>query len=175
MLACAQPGAFHTHAAAELGVSSPTVASGATGSSNMAWPGWPISPALAGRPRSCETRCRRWSRSPQRAGPVGCHALVEGLDGRTHGLSQSTIGRIWRRFDLEPHRAGTFKISTDPLFVLLFQGACTWVVIVTSMSLCLTMCGGKRSVSAIGWLFAADVDLVRDVELGQSWRAWFRG
>ncbi|WP_205857831.1 IS630 family transposase [Phytoactinopolyspora endophytica] len=33
------------------------------------------------------------------------------------GLSKSTIGRIWRKFDLKPHRQDTFKISTDPLFV----------------------------------------------------------
>ena len=33
------------------------------------------------------------------------------------GLSKSTIGRIWRRFELKPHRADTFKLSTDPLFV----------------------------------------------------------
>ena len=33
------------------------------------------------------------------------------------GLSESTIGRIWRAFDLKPHRADTFKLSTDPLFV----------------------------------------------------------
>jgi transposase len=33
------------------------------------------------------------------------------------GLSESTIGRIWRTFDLKPHRAGTFKLSNDPLFV----------------------------------------------------------
>jgi len=33
------------------------------------------------------------------------------------GLSESTIGRIWRAFDLKPHRAETFKLSTDPLFV----------------------------------------------------------
>lgn len=33
------------------------------------------------------------------------------------GLSRSTIGRIWRRFELKPHRADTFKLSTDPLFV----------------------------------------------------------
>src|SRR6266699_3036336 len=32
------------------------------------------------------------------------------------GLSKSTIGRIWRRYDLKPHLAGTFKLSTDPLF-----------------------------------------------------------
>ena len=33
------------------------------------------------------------------------------------GLSASTIGRIWRAFDLKPHRAESFKLSTDPLFV----------------------------------------------------------
>jgi transposase len=33
------------------------------------------------------------------------------------GLSKSTVGRIWRDFGLKPHRAETFKLSTDPLFV----------------------------------------------------------
>ena len=33
------------------------------------------------------------------------------------GLSKTTIGRIWKSFDLKPHRADTFKLSTDPLFV----------------------------------------------------------
>ena len=33
------------------------------------------------------------------------------------GLSKSTIGRIWRDFNLKPHRTDTFKLSTDPLFV----------------------------------------------------------
>jgi transposase len=33
------------------------------------------------------------------------------------GLSRSTIGRIWRDFGLKPHRAHTFKLSTDPLLV----------------------------------------------------------
>src|SRR5260370_29174691 len=35
---------------------------------------------------------------------------------RRSGLSKSTIGRIWRKFDLEPHLAGTFKLSSYPLF-----------------------------------------------------------
>jgi hypothetical protein len=30
------------------------------------------------------------------------------------GLSKSTIGRIWRRFDIKPHLADTFKLFTDP-------------------------------------------------------------
>lgn len=33
------------------------------------------------------------------------------------GLSKSTIGRIWRKFDLKPHLIEGFNISTDPQFV----------------------------------------------------------
>jgi transposase len=32
------------------------------------------------------------------------------------GLSPTTILRIWRKYDLQPHRATTFKFSTDPAF-----------------------------------------------------------
>lgn len=35
----------------------------------------------------------------------------------TTGLSQSSISRIWRAFNLQPHRIETFKLSNDPLFV----------------------------------------------------------
>jgi transposase len=33
------------------------------------------------------------------------------------GLSKSTIGRIWKRFDLKPHLQDSFKLSSDPFFV----------------------------------------------------------
>ncbi|WP_344222345.1 IS630 family transposase [Kribbella sancticallisti] len=33
------------------------------------------------------------------------------------GLSKSTIGRIWRKFELKPHLSDGFKLSADPLFV----------------------------------------------------------
>jgi len=33
------------------------------------------------------------------------------------GLSKSTIGRIWKKFDLKPHLQDSFKLSTDPFFV----------------------------------------------------------
>jgi transposase len=36
---------------------------------------------------------------------------------RRSGLSKSTIGRIWRDFELKPHRTTTFTLSSDPLFV----------------------------------------------------------
>src|SRR3984885_3451227 len=36
---------------------------------------------------------------------------------RRSGLSKSTVGRIWRKFDLKPHLIDGFKLSPDPLFV----------------------------------------------------------
>ncbi|MFJ2241053.1 hypothetical protein [Streptomyces sp. NPDC087859] len=30
------------------------------------------------------------------------------------GLSKSTIGRIWKKFDLKPHLQDAFTLSTDP-------------------------------------------------------------
>jgi transposase len=33
------------------------------------------------------------------------------------GLSKSTIGRIWRKFDLKPHLSDSFKLSSDPMLV----------------------------------------------------------
>src|SRR5499426_564730 len=33
------------------------------------------------------------------------------------GLSQTAVSRIWRAFALQPHRAESFKLSTDPLFI----------------------------------------------------------
>jgi transposase len=36
---------------------------------------------------------------------------------RRTGLSKSTIGRIWKKFDLKPHLQDSFKLSTDPFFV----------------------------------------------------------
>jgi transcriptional regulator with XRE-family HTH domain len=51
---------------------------------------------------STPANATRWSRAPM---------------AERSGLSRSTIGRIWRALDLKPHRAETFKLSADPLFV----------------------------------------------------------
>ncbi|MFF2351873.1 hypothetical protein ACFVVL_19085 [Kitasatospora sp. NPDC058115] len=32
-------------------------------------------------------------------------------------LSKSPVGRIWRTFQLKPHLADSFELSTDPLFI----------------------------------------------------------
>jgi len=36
---------------------------------------------------------------------------------RAMGMSQTSISLIWRAFGLQPHRAESFKLSTDPLFI----------------------------------------------------------
>lgn len=98
-----------------------------------------VSPATVGkwRRRFCELRLDGLSDDPRPGRPATITAeqveevLVATLESppenATHwsrskmaersGLSKSTIGRIWRAFGLQPHRAETFKLSTDPLFV----------------------------------------------------------
>jgi transposase len=44
------------------------------------------------------------------------HWSTRGM-AKASGLSQSTVGRIWRAFGPKPHRADAFKLPTDPLFV----------------------------------------------------------
>lgn len=39
------------------------------------------------------------------------------LMSKATGLNQTAVGRIWRAFGLQPHRAESFKLSTDPLFI----------------------------------------------------------
>jgi len=37
--------------------------------------------------------------------------------GQGERVVDPTVQRIWRAFGLQPHRAETFKLSTDPDFV----------------------------------------------------------
>ncbi|WP_280238064.1 IS630 family transposase [Nocardia abscessus] len=117
VLACAEPGAFNTHVAAEVGVSAMTVRKwrgrfieyGLAGLADEPRPGRPPSILLDQVQQVVELTLEQlpsdathWSRS----------SMAE----RT-GLSKSTVGRIWRRFELKPHLTDGFKLSTDPLFV----------------------------------------------------------
>ncbi|HEX2714369.1 MAG TPA: IS630 family transposase [Candidatus Acidoferrales bacterium] len=48
--------------------------------------------------------------------PDATHWSTRSLAQRC-GLSQSTVSRIWRAFALQPHRAETYQLSKDPLFI----------------------------------------------------------
>ncbi|WP_433654541.1 IS630 family transposase [Nocardia sp. CA-128927] len=116
VLACAEP-APNTEVAVRLGVSAPTVgkwrsrfvASRLAGLADEQRPGRPpsilldqVEEVLTDTLASSPVNATHWSRASMAA-----HS----------GLSKSTIGRIWRRFDLKPHIQDGFKLSTDPLFV----------------------------------------------------------
>ena len=49
--------------------------------------------------------------------PKGATHWSRASMAKRSGLSKSTVGRIWRKFDLKPHLTDGFKLSTDPLFV----------------------------------------------------------
>jgi hypothetical protein len=36
---------------------------------------------------------------------------------RRAGVSETTVERIWKSFDLKPHLSDGFKLSSDPLFI----------------------------------------------------------
>lgn len=117
VLACAEPGSFNSQVAAELGVSAPTVGKWrgrfiewrVPGLADQQRPGRPpsvlldkVSDVLAATLEEVPQGATHWSRASM---------------ARRSGLSESTVGRIWRKFELKPHLSGGFKLSTDPLFV----------------------------------------------------------
>jgi transposase len=117
VLACAKPGATNGGVARALGVSRPTVAlwrrrfaaRGPDGLLDEPRPGAPRTITDAQVERAVVTTL-------EATPPNATHWSTRSLAAAT-GLSQSAVVRIWRAFAPQPHRAETFKLSKDPLFV----------------------------------------------------------
>ena len=116
VLACAGPGSTNGDVAAALGVSRPTVALWRRRFAERGLDGLLDEPR-PGAPRKI---------TDEQVAALVDRTLATVPDGATHwslrtmakasGLSATTVGRAWRAFGLQPHRAETFKLSTDPLF-----------------------------------------------------------
>lgn len=82
---------------------------------------------LAGIEKDAPRPGRKRRIDDKRRAAVVRKTLKQTPEGQTHwsratmaaatGLSESTIGRIWREHGLKPHRVETFKLSNDPRFV----------------------------------------------------------
>ena len=115
ILACAE-GHDNKVVAKRLRMSQRPCASGAHGLFASGWTGCMTSRVPARLVASPMTRSSTFV-STLEAMPRGAtHWSVRSM-AKASGLGRTTVQQIWRAFGLQPHRAETFKLSTDPLLI----------------------------------------------------------
>ena len=112
----AAAGSSNTAIAAELGVAKHTVGKWRERFARLRTDGLldeprPGAPRRVGDERVLELVDRTLAARPEGATHWSLRTMA-----KASGLSVTTVGRVWRAFGLQPHRAETFKLSTDPLF-----------------------------------------------------------
>ena len=117
VLTCAEPGATNLGVAKALGVSRQTVATWRRRFAEHRLEGLVDAPR-SGAPRTIgdEAVERLVALTLEEAPRNATHWSTRSM-ARRAGMSQTAVARIWRAFGLRPHRAETFKLSSDPAFV----------------------------------------------------------
>lgn len=116
ILACAQ-GKANTEVAQQMGLSKPTVGKWRSRFVTRRLDGLLDEPR-PGAPRQISDAAveRVLVLTLEKRPPDATHWSTRSM-ARRCGLSQSAVSRIWRAFALQPHRAKTFQLSKDPLFI----------------------------------------------------------
>jgi transposase len=117
VLACARPGATNLAVAAQLGVNPATVgkwrarfvASRLNGLFDEDRPGAPR--------KIADDKVEKLIVKTLEEKPADATHWSTRSMAKATGMSQTSISLIWRAFGLQPHRADSFKLSTDPLFI----------------------------------------------------------
>ena len=117
VLACAEPGATNSGVAKCLGVSRPSVTAWRRRFAAHRLDGLVDAPRSGAPRRIGDEDVERVIALTLEATPTNAtHWCTRSMAERA-GMSQTAVSRIWRAFGLRPHRAETFKLSTDPAFV----------------------------------------------------------
>jgi transposase len=116
VLGCAA-GASNTEVAARLGVSRPTVGKWRSRFVSYRLDGLLDEPRPGARRTITDEQVERVVVDTLESTPRDATHWSRASMATHCGLSRSTVGRIWKAFRIQPHRAETFKLSTDPLFI----------------------------------------------------------